>query len=70
MEAAFPLASFQVEQDFSATIQIAPPFGVFRIIQMIPGYAFTLLQSIENSHISRVCSHINLFALHILVKLF
>lgn len=36
MEATFPFATFQVEQHFALTIQIAPPFRMIRVLEMVP----------------------------------
>ena len=36
MEAAFPLAAFKWQQDLAATVQIAEPFRIFRVLEMAP----------------------------------
>lgn len=47
METTFPFAAFQVEQHFSLTIQIAPPFRVISVFEMVPCVRMYLLKPFE-----------------------
>ena len=47
MEAAFPFAAFEGEEDFSASVEVAVPFWVFGVVEVCPDVVVDSLEPCE-----------------------
>ena len=47
MEAAFPFAAFEGEEDFAAPVEVAVPFGVFGVVEVCPDVVVYSLKPCE-----------------------
>ena len=53
MEAAFPLAALEREEDFALTVEVAIPLGVFGVAEMAPGVVVNALEPSETTLVAR-----------------
>jgi hypothetical protein len=44
VETAFPFTTFEVEEYFALTVEIAPPLAMFRIFEMLPSVIMHFLK--------------------------
>lgn len=47
METTFPFSALEGEEDFSPTVEIAVPFRIFDILEMLPHVVMDLLEPLE-----------------------
>ena len=52
METTFPFASFERQKHLTRTVKITEPFGIFRILKMIPHIIVQPLKPLQASNIS------------------
>lgn len=52
VETTFPFATFEGEQDFTATVEIAEPFGIFCVSEVFPNVVMNAFEPFEAAFVT------------------